>query len=177
MRTKLLHLLIGSLLASCGGGDDAETSAPTTMAPADLLVAAVEACQNDTDAAVVAFDVVADSTSGAEDYPEFIAEQREELLQGWADVFEIDSDGSITLEGIGASPDTDAGESMWYGTTMAAAWDCLSAKLDVPARIESQIANTRALDGMQTAEWSGFEGQWNFHPDSGMAITIWVPTE
>ncbi len=48
------------------------------------------------------------------------------------------------------------------------------ADLGVPTRVVDQIASTRALDGMQSAEWDGYSAQWNYHPDNGMNLTIWA---
>jgi peptidoglycan hydrolase-like protein with peptidoglycan-binding domain len=50
---------------------------------------------------------------------------------------------------------------------------CVLGLSGVPDRVISQISSTRALDGMQFAEWDGMAAQWNFHPDSGMNLTIY----
>jgi hypothetical protein len=36
------------------------------------------------------------------------------------------------------------------------------------------IPTTRALDGMQSAEWGGLAAQWTYHPDTGMNLTNWT---
>ena len=49
---------------------------------------------------------------------------------------------------------------------------CLESALEMPTYIVSQIGNTRALDGMQKAEWGRYQATWNYHPDSGMSLII-----
>lgn len=34
---------------------------------------------------------------------------------------------------------------------------------------------TRALDGTLNASWADYEAFWNYHPDSGMNLTVYVP--
>lgn len=36
----------------------------------------------------------------------------------------------------------------------------------------AQMDSTRALDGMQTAEWDTFEAKWTYHPDDGLDVII-----
>ena len=49
---------------------------------------------------------------------------------------------------------------------------CVTAELEMPAFVAEQIAGTRALDGMQRAEWDDFEAVWTYHPDNGLRLTI-----
>jgi hypothetical protein len=49
---------------------------------------------------------------------------------------------------------------------------CVLAGLDIPASVVERIDNTRALDGMQDAEWDGYSAQWNYHPDNGMWMIV-----
>lgn len=77
------------------------------------------------------------------------------------------TDDSLTIYGAGAEDHPDRGEAVF--DTMI----CVLGLSGVPDRVISQISSTRALDGMQTAEWDGFAAQWTFHPDAGMNLTIW----
>lgn len=51
---------------------------------------------------------------------------------------------------------------------------CVLGALEVPDYILTQIDSTRALDGTQSAEWNGLAATWNYHPDSGMTMSIHV---
>lgn len=50
--------------------------------------------------------------------------------------------------------------------------ECLLTALDAPQHVVDHIYATRALDGMQTASWEGFEARWTYHPDPGQQITF-----
>ena len=47
---------------------------------------------------------------------------------------------------------------------------CLLAAL--PDYVLDQVSATRAIDGMQTAEWGSFSAFWNYHPDNGINFTV-----
>lgn len=49
---------------------------------------------------------------------------------------------------------------------------CILTELNTPTSVTAQMDNTRALDGMQTAEWGDFSASWTYHPDSGMNLII-----
>lgn len=50
--------------------------------------------------------------------------------------------------------------------------DCLFQELDMPTSVRSHVESTRALDGMQTADWAGWFARWTYHPDSGLNMII-----
>jgi len=52
--------------------------------------------------------------------------------------------------------------------------DCFLAELKVPTAVKDHMGSTRALDGMQTDSWAGFNARWNYHPDNGMNLTITI---
>ena len=52
---------------------------------------------------------------------------------------------------------------------------CVLTELDTPDYVVSRIDSTRALDGTVDASWDGYEAFWNYHPDSGMNLTIYHP--
>lgn len=49
---------------------------------------------------------------------------------------------------------------------------CVAQGLDMPQSVIARMNSTRALDGTQNAEWSGFTASWTYHPDSGLNIII-----
>lgn len=49
---------------------------------------------------------------------------------------------------------------------------CLLDRLDAPSSVESEIGQTRALDGRQQDEWDGFSIAWSYHPDDGVSVLI-----
>ena len=49
---------------------------------------------------------------------------------------------------------------------------CVTDTLEVPKWVTESIANTRAMDGRQEAEWDDFTAQWSYHPDSGANVII-----
>jgi len=59
------------------------------------------------------------------------------------------------------------GEGVGYS-----AISCVLAAVDLPDHVLSRLNNTRALDGMQDAEWDGYEASWTYHPDDGVNLTI-----
>jgi hypothetical protein len=54
---------------------------------------------------------------------------------------------------------------------------CILSGLDVPDHVISQIDDTSAMDGRQTASWEGVEASWTYHPDSGMKLILTRSTE
>ena len=49
---------------------------------------------------------------------------------------------------------------------------CAAKVMKMPAYIESRVGSTRALDGIQTAQWGKISAFWNFHPENGLDITF-----
>jgi len=49
---------------------------------------------------------------------------------------------------------------------------CAKAIIKMPAFVDAKIGSTRAIDGMQTAQWGKLSAFWNYHPDSGLNITF-----
>lgn len=90
---------------------------------------------------------------------------------------------ALALEECGTKPDVnvtilDDGESLslqrvgkWTGPSIEGLY-CVLNRLDAPSSLEAKIAATRALDGVQTDDWSGFEIEWRYHPDDGATVLI-----
>lgn len=51
---------------------------------------------------------------------------------------------------------------------------CILVALETPTAVSDHMSSTRALDGMQTNSWGDFEARWNYHPNSGMGLTITI---
>jgi hypothetical protein len=49
---------------------------------------------------------------------------------------------------------------------------CVLRELGTPAYVVAQMAQTRALDGRQTATWGDLEASWTYHPDNGLNLII-----
>jgi hypothetical protein len=64
------------------------------------------------------------------------------------------------------------GEDLDSGSISFDALFCVLAELDTPSYVISQIEGTRALDGMQSANWETYTARWTYHPDQGLDITI-----
>ncbi len=62
------------------------------------------------------------------------------------------------------------GEDEWSGASYADVI-CVISAVNTPGYIVNQMQNTRALDGMQDAEYDGISVQWNYHPDTGLDVT------
>lgn len=63
------------------------------------------------------------------------------------------------------------GEDDQYGAAIDTV-ACVLAGLDVSDFVASQIDNTRALDGMQRAEWDDLVAQWTYSPGDGLTISV-----
>ena len=50
--------------------------------------------------------------------------------------------------------------------------NCATSILKMPAFVDAKIGSTRAIDGMQTAQWGKLSAFWNYHPDNGLNITF-----
>jgi len=46
----------------------------------------------------------------------------------------------------------------------------VNTALGLPDSVMEKIGNTRAMDGMQTAEGDGVEISWTYHPDNGLEV-------
>lgn len=49
---------------------------------------------------------------------------------------------------------------------------CALNAIDTPDFIVTQIDQTRALDGRQTASHEGYSYSWTYHPDNGLDIIV-----
>ncbi len=74
---------------------------------------------------------------------------------------------TITIIGADAEDHPERGDDVFDKMI------CVLGLSGVPDRVISQISSTRALDGMQFAEWDGLAAQWNYHPDAGMNLTVY----
>ncbi|SDC39513.1 hypothetical protein SAMN05216410_1791 [Sanguibacter gelidistatuariae] len=49
---------------------------------------------------------------------------------------------------------------------------CVSAALDMPTSVMTQIEQTRAMDGRVSGTWDGLSASWSYHPDSGLDLMV-----
>jgi len=47
---------------------------------------------------------------------------------------------------------------------------CVLDAVAAPDYIQQQMMKTRALDGRQSASWSGITASWTYHPDHGLDV-------
>lgn len=88
------------------------------------------------------------------------------------------SDGEVTLvidtgdtgydPGYGVEPSVDYDEMI---EKLDAAY-CVLERIGAPPSVTARMDSTRALDGMQDAEWGGFTASWTYHPDEGLNLII-----
>lgn len=79
----------------------------------------------------------------------------------------VDDDGrSITFDTKG---EEDYGDD---DSTPLGSVDCMFTNLKVPDAIVERIEHTRALDGVQSADWDKYHASWSYHPDSGMFLVV-----
>lgn len=76
-----------------------------------------------------------------------------------------DGGKTLTMDSVGKFTIIDTGASVLD-------MFCVLDQLKAPSFVESQISNTRAIDGMQEASWGKFRAFWNYHPDDGASITF-----
>jgi hypothetical protein len=79
-------------------------------------------------------------------------------------------DGSVTLvlDGIGVD---DTGGYDDPQAEIDAAF-CILDAVGAPTDVAARMQDTRALDGMQDAEWGAYKVSWTYHPDVGMNLII-----
>jgi hypothetical protein len=99
-----------------------------------------------------------------------------------------DAVGECQTIGLGFEYDYDflivdgAGEEDVLGATYTEII-CVVEALKMPKADQSRWQNTRALDGVQEAEWTSDEGDftifasWSYHPNSGPDITFQLDSE
>jgi hypothetical protein len=49
---------------------------------------------------------------------------------------------------------------------------CVIERVEMPDSVIAQMEQTRALDGMRSGSWEGYEATWNYHPDSGLNLIV-----
>lgn len=81
--------------------------------------------------------------------------------------------GKVGDDGTSISFDTE-GKDDFFGDSIDDVI-CVLEGLDIPDRVRSRIDQTRALDGTQDAAWDDYEAFWNYHPKSGLNITVYIP--
>jgi hypothetical protein len=65
-----------------------------------------------------------------------------------------------------------AGEDYDSGDATMGEVQCVLGELGAPQSVLAQMGATRALDGMQTATWTGVTASWTYHPDAGLDLIL-----
>lgn len=88
------------------------------------------------------------------------------------DKAEIGASSGATLEDGGATLVLDGkGEKDLIGLSVTQIACALTA-VKTPQSVISNMGETRALDGTQTATWDGITATWRYHPDDGLNIVL-----
>ena len=80
-----------------------------------------------------------------------------------------ENDGQVTLVYAG-SPGAYEDYTDVLAETEAAL--CVLDEIDAPQSVLARLGNTRALDGMQDAQWGDYAASWTYHPDDGLNLII-----
>jgi len=81
--------------------------------------------------------------------------------------FEVgDAGHSVTLDGQGKLETDDTTKA---STAQIA---CILVALKAPDFVIGKMDATRALDGMQSADWAGITASWTYHPDNGLDLIL-----
>lgn len=75
-----------------------------------------------------------------------------------------DSDHTLVIDTAGKAYDT--------GSDTVDGLMCTLGEIGTPRSVIAQMERTRALDGMQTADWDAFGASWTYHPDDGVDVII-----
>jgi hypothetical protein len=76
----------------------------------------------------------------------------------------------VADEGRTLTIDTQ-GEDEYTGASFTQA-ECVFTAIEMPTSVHAKVGNTRAMDGMVSADWDGYSASWNYHPDTGMNMVI-----
>ncbi len=66
----------------------------------------------------------------------------------------------------------DNGATLILSDPSMVALTCVLDGTHAPASVRAQLSETRALDGRQTATWSGYSASWTYHPDAGVNMVL-----
>lgn len=77
-----------------------------------------------------------------------------------------DGGHSATLDGQGENEMSDATK------VSIDQYACILKALKTPDFIVGKMYSTRALDGMQNAEWNSISATWTFHPSHGLDLIL-----
>lgn len=86
-------------------------------------------------------------------------------IKGHDGVSYEDQGASLILT-TAAEDDYDSSNIIWSNI------ECVLKQTKATAATTDRMLNTRALDGMQDAEWKGIAASWTYHPDNGFNISL-----
>lgn len=87
----------------------------------------------------------------------------EEGDPGWAFVYTADAGKTLIIDHKGEDDADGASVDQLV---------CVMALLGVPDAVLTRMDSTRAMDGVQHADWDGYTATWSYHPDTGLDVII-----
>jgi hypothetical protein len=98
-------------------------------------------------------------------------------LQAAVDECRLNGSDLVVLEDDGTTLLIDhKGEDDLRGMSIEKV-DCLLDALEIPGSVRQKMGQTRAMDGMQSAEWDQVTATWTYHPDTGLDLILeWSPS-
>lgn len=159
---KPRHFLpAAALLAACGGSNASAppaTTTATTLAPTTTTAPTTTAAPTTTIPARPTFgQIVKDCATKLWD-PKATG-----YVPGRDEFLALGDNGNTIEMTIGSGGDHDVS-----GAGLA----CVLDAIKMPKFDQNRMNQTRALDGMVTAQWDGYRASWTYHPDNGLTVDI-----
>ena len=147
------------LLAGCGESAEDPAAAPTSEEASSEPAEEAEPVEEDKPPLAVVYDDCSEKLGGAQ-------KVYGDPNSGRFHAQLADAGRTIIIPGVGQNEPLDersnALESM----------ECILQEADATAAVQERIGTTRALDGMQEADFGQFSAFWTYHPDDGLNLTI-----
>lgn len=106
---------------------------------------------------------------GWKDYAPIAAKNAKYLTEKAYYSCKINSKYGVTLEDGGKTLTLDGAFKYFISEKD---YNCVIKILKMPSSVDRRVGITRALDGVQEANWGKISAFWNYHPDSGLNITF-----
>lgn len=80
--------------------------------------------------------------------------------------------GVCNLKTGGTANFGDDGHTLTLDKMLFRMQACILEQLDTPDSVLAQMLATRAIDGMQHAEWGTVKASWTYYPDDGLGLIL-----
>lgn len=80
--------------------------------------------------------------------------------------------GVCNLKTGGTANFGDNGHTLTLDRMLFRMQACILDQLDTPDSVLAQMLATRAIDGMQHAEWGTVTASWTYYPDDGLGLIL-----